>query len=78
VRLPTPEFSRLVKAAFEQRRKTLRNAWKGVLGLSASEVQAAAAEAQIDLGARGETLAVDDYRRMEAAVCLLAPKQGAE
>jgi 16S rRNA (adenine1518-N6/adenine1519-N6)-dimethyltransferase len=59
----TEEFSALVHAAFEKRRKTLRNAWRGVLGLSASELEALAQEAGIELGKRGEVLTVADFER---------------
>jgi 16S rRNA (adenine1518-N6/adenine1519-N6)-dimethyltransferase len=59
----TEEFSALVHAAFEKRRKTLRNAWRGVFGTSAESLSALASEAGIDLGARGETLAVADFER---------------
>ena len=51
-------FSRLVSAAFSQRRKTLRNA------VSALCDAAAIAGAGIDPGARGETLGVDDFVRL--------------
>ncbi|MGH8617369.1 MAG: 16S rRNA (adenine(1518)-N(6)/adenine(1519)-N(6))-dimethyltransferase RsmA [Burkholderiales bacterium] len=50
-------FARAVAAAFSQRRKTLRNAWK--LLLSGDEIGAL----NIDPGARGETVAVEDYAR---------------
>jgi 16S rRNA (adenine1518-N6/adenine1519-N6)-dimethyltransferase len=55
-------FSELVRRAFGQRRKTLRNAWHGV----SEALEAHAASAGIDLGARGETLGVADFRRMAA------------
>jgi 16S rRNA (adenine1518-N6/adenine1519-N6)-dimethyltransferase len=55
-------FSELVRRAFGQRRKTLRNAWHDVT----SELEERAARAGIDLGARGETLSVADFRRMAA------------
>jgi 16S rRNA (adenine1518-N6/adenine1519-N6)-dimethyltransferase len=58
----TPAFRALVKAAFGQRRKTLRNAW-GKLG-ARKALEAAAERAAIDLAARGETLAVTDFARM--------------
>jgi len=51
-------FARLVAAAFGQRRKTLRNALAGIADA------ATLAQAGIDPGARGETLAVDDYVRL--------------
>jgi 16S rRNA (adenine1518-N6/adenine1519-N6)-dimethyltransferase len=62
------EFTSLVRAAFEKRRKTLRNAWRGVLGLSITELENAAREAHIELGARGETLGVNDFDRMARQV----------
>lgn len=60
----TPAFRALVQAAFAKRRKTLKNAWSGVHGLSSEAVAAAAQRANIDLTARGETLAVEDFARM--------------
>ena len=56
----------LVDAAFAQRRKTLRNNLRAVLPL---EVLVPAAEAaDIDLGARAETLDVAAIRRLDAAL----------
>ncbi|MEO7110020.1 MAG: 16S rRNA (adenine(1518)-N(6)/adenine(1519)-N(6))-dimethyltransferase RsmA [Polyangiaceae bacterium] len=57
----TETFRALVKGAFMQRRKTLRNAWRS-LGLE--KIAAAAEVAGISLDARGETLSVDQYERM--------------
>jgi 16S rRNA (adenine1518-N6/adenine1519-N6)-dimethyltransferase len=58
----TPTFRGLVKGAFGQRRKKLRNAWQKV---ASPEVLAAAAErAGITLDRRGETLSVLDFARM--------------
>jgi 16S rRNA (adenine1518-N6/adenine1519-N6)-dimethyltransferase len=67
---PSPEDRErlfgLIEAAFAQRRKTLRNNLRRVF---ASEVLTAAAqEAGIDLGARAETLGVDDVRRLDTAL----------
>ncbi len=66
------ELAALVRAAFGRRRKTLRNAWAGVLGLSGPQLAAGAEIAGIDLGARGETLGVEQYRAMEKALRQLA------
>ena len=55
-------FSRIVAAAFSQRRKTLRNALSGAVSV------AELAAARIDPGARGETLGVEDFVRLAAAV----------
>ncbi len=58
----TETFRALVKSAFGQRRKTLKNAWSALA--SAAELGAAARRAGVELGARGETLGVADYARM--------------
>lgn len=63
----TPAFRAAVKAAFGARRKTLRNAWKGLYGWSKEELEARAAAVGIDLTARGETLAVEDFARIAGA-----------
>jgi 16S rRNA (adenine1518-N6/adenine1519-N6)-dimethyltransferase len=60
----TETFRALVKGAFMQRRKTLRNAWRS-LGLE--KIAAAADVAEISLDARGETLSVDQFAKMSAA-----------
>jgi len=68
--LPTPlaqetvRFRELVKAAFSQRRKKLKNAWSGVL--TPPELARAAERAGIDLDRRGETLSVAEFARMTA------------
>ena len=59
-------FRALVKGAFGTRRKTLRNAWRGVAALDV--IAAAAAEAGISLDARGETLSVDEFAAMARAM----------
>jgi 16S rRNA (adenine1518-N6/adenine1519-N6)-dimethyltransferase len=63
----TPAFRALVRSAFEMRRKTLRNAWAGVAP-DAAALEKAAATAGIDLRARGETLDVEAFARMAAAL----------
>ena len=62
-------FSDLVRAAFGQRRKTLRNA------LSTLCPASLIAAAGIDPGARAETLAVADFRRLANA---LGPRPGTD
>lgn len=57
----TDRFREAVRAAFAQRRKTLRNAWSA-LG-APSEVQSRADRAGIDLTRRGETLSVEEFAR---------------
>lgn len=53
-------FLRVVKAAFSQRRKTLRNSL-AQLGYGGADLEAARTAAGIDLGRRAETLSVADY-----------------
>ncbi len=62
----TPLFRALVQAAFAARRKKLRNAWRSV-GPD-DVVAAAAARAGVDLSVRGETLTVEHYAAVAAAL----------
>ncbi len=62
----TDAFRAAVKGAFAMRRKTLRNAWKGLYGWSREELQSRATEAGISLDARGETLDVEAFARLAA------------
>ena len=63
----TPLFRELVKAAFAQRRKKLRNAWATVTKLSSTDLSHAAARAAIDLDLRGEVLSVRQFANMTTA-----------
>ncbi len=68
----TAQFRALVHAAFEKRRKTLRNAWRG---LAPDEALATAATAAgISLDARGETLSAERFAAMAAQ--LTVPTHG--
>jgi 16S rRNA (adenine1518-N6/adenine1519-N6)-dimethyltransferase len=62
----TEAFREAVRAAFGARRKTLRNAWRGIYGLSLEALEARAAEAGVSLDARGETLTVEQFARFAA------------
>ena len=64
IALETPAFRAVVRAAFAQRRKTLRNAWRSLPGLDKEAVARAASASGIDLDARGETLDVTAFARM--------------
>lgn len=64
--LETPAFAAAVHAAFGQRRKTLRNAWRGLFGWTREELERAAQSAGISLDARGETLDVEAFSRIAA------------
>jgi 16S rRNA (adenine1518-N6/adenine1519-N6)-dimethyltransferase len=61
-------FFQVVRAAFEQRRKTLLNALTTVPGLAREAAGAALAQAGIAPSRRGETLAVADFARLADAV----------
>jgi 16S rRNA (adenine1518-N6/adenine1519-N6)-dimethyltransferase len=60
-------FRRVVKGAFAQRRKTLRNSLTGY-GFDAPAVDHALSTAGIDPGRRGETLSLADFARLTAAL----------
>jgi 16S rRNA (adenine1518-N6/adenine1519-N6)-dimethyltransferase len=57
-------FRAVVKRAFGQRRKQLRNAWSGIFGARGIDLVGAAERAGIDLSERGEKLGVADFERM--------------
>ncbi len=69
---PTPRaeedaaFRTLVKSAFSMRRKTLRNAWRGVFGWSTEELAARAGAVGIALERRGETLSIEEFGALAA------------
>lgn len=56
-------FIRVVKAAFSQRRKTLRNSLKQ-LEIHADKMDAVMQQTGIDLGRRAETLTVEEFGRL--------------
>ena len=58
------ETFRIVDAAFQQRRKMLRQALAGVLGGTAAEASAVLEAAGVAPTARGEQLTVDDFVRI--------------
>lgn len=62
----TDEFRAVVRAAFGQRRKKLKNVWAAIFGERGIDLSAAAERAGIDLSARGETLGVAEFERMAA------------
>jgi 16S rRNA (adenine1518-N6/adenine1519-N6)-dimethyltransferase len=69
-RVPAPSAERLfavVRAGFGQRRKTLRNALRGA-GWAAERVEAALAAAGIAGSRRAETLSLEEFARVAAAL----------
>jgi 16S rRNA (adenine1518-N6/adenine1519-N6)-dimethyltransferase len=66
--VPLPDeqfFLRVVKAAFSQRRKTLRNSLKQ-LGVPPETMQSVLTSTGIDLGRRAETLSVEEFGKLAA------------
>lgn len=61
-------FTRVVRAAFGQRRKTLANALRGGGLGSAQQIAAALDRAAIDGGRRAETLALEEFARLADAL----------
>jgi 16S rRNA (adenine1518-N6/adenine1519-N6)-dimethyltransferase len=64
-------YKAIVRAAFGQRRKTLRNAlttFAAGRGLDRDELAATLARSGIDPGARAETLELDDFARLSRAL----------
>lgn len=59
----TPQLQAVVRAAFHQRRKTLRNALRGLFP-DTTELDAALSAAGIDGQRRGETLSVEEFARL--------------
>jgi len=66
----SPEvLGQVVKAAFSQRRKTLRNAMGSLL--SAAEIESAA----VDPGARAESLTLEDFARLSDSLVRKEPQE---
>jgi len=65
--LELASFGQVVDAAFGQRRKTLRNALRG-LGLDAAGVEALGRAAGVDLGLRAERLGVEEFAALTRQV----------
>ena len=64
-------FFKTVRAAFQQRRKTLRNALSNSaeLRLPRDAVEVALANAQIDPGLRGERLSIEEFAHLSDQIC---------
>jgi len=71
IRVSDPELlTRLVKASFTGRRKTLKNTLKNLttLGISENLLHAAAQEAGVDLKRRAETLSPNEFAKFADAI----------
>lgn len=64
VEVELPFFSDLIKAVFSQRRKTLLNSLSKSLDLNKDELQAILKQAEIDPKRRGETLNLQELRKL--------------
>ncbi|MDI9412471.1 MAG: 16S rRNA (adenine(1518)-N(6)/adenine(1519)-N(6))-dimethyltransferase RsmA [Bacillota bacterium] len=61
---PRKELFEVIRASFQQRRKTIRNALKPLIkswGISSEQIDDALARAKIESNVRGECLALEDY-----------------
>ena len=65
-------FTRVVKAAFAQRRKTLRNSLQSQ-GFAAADIDTAAAQINMDFKRRGETLDLEEFAALTEALSQLQP-----
>ena len=68
VEVSWPALMRVVRAAFGQRRKTLRNSLAAGLDLPAAEVQAAVRRAGIEPDVRAETLSLEEFAKLANAL----------
>ncbi len=67
VEAPEALLFRLVRAAFQQRRKQLANTLENALGWPRERVERLGAQAGIDLRRRGETLTLEEFARLARA-----------
>ena len=68
---PLPSFDRLrglLNAAFQKRRKTLKNSLKGFSGIDESLLQSCFSRARIDGSRRPETLSAEEFIRLSHAL----------
>lgn len=71
VTAPKEELFQIIRAAFQQRRKTIRNALKAITkdwGFSAQDLDEALLAAGISAELRGERLSLDDFSRLTEAL----------
>ena len=61
-------FFRVIKAAFEQRRKTLVNALSGKVDISKDDIARAVETVGLDVNIRGERLDIADFARLSDEV----------
>ncbi len=74
VEAPEALLFRIIRGAFQQRRKQLGNTLEGSLGWDRERIERLGAHANIDLRRRGETLTLEEFARLARA----AAERGAE
>jgi 16S rRNA (adenine1518-N6/adenine1519-N6)-dimethyltransferase len=67
VDVPIEPLMKATRAAFSQRRKTVRNALAAALGRDPDEVEKALNTAEVDPGSRAESLGLEDFARIAKA-----------
>jgi 16S rRNA (adenine1518-N6/adenine1519-N6)-dimethyltransferase len=67
VDVPIEPLMKATRAAFSQRRKTVRNALAAALGRDPDEVEKALKTAEVDPGSRAESLGLEDFARIAKA-----------
>jgi 16S rRNA (adenine1518-N6/adenine1519-N6)-dimethyltransferase len=65
------QFFSLIKAAFEQRRKTLVNALNGKAGISKDQISLAISNIGLDINIRGERLGIEDFAKLSDEITRL-------
>lgn len=68
VDVPVEDLMRVVRGAFSQRRKRVRNALAASLEMSPADVERVLAAAGVEPGARAEALAIGDFARIAKAL----------
>ena len=67
VEAPKEQLFEVIRASFQQRRKTVRNALKPLVaewGLSSEDLDRALAAVQLEPTIRGERLSLEDFNRL--------------
>ncbi|MBQ7968512.1 MAG: 16S rRNA (adenine(1518)-N(6)/adenine(1519)-N(6))-dimethyltransferase RsmA [Clostridia bacterium] len=65
------QFFSLIRAAFEQRRKTLVNALNGKAGISKEQIAQAITNIGLDVNIRGERLGIEEFARLSDEITRL-------
>lgn len=74
VEAPEELLFRIIRGAFQQRRKQLANTLENALGWNRERVESLGRAANIDLRRRGETLTLEEYGRLARIADAVAPQ----